>query len=223
MSKKILAALLAAATIGTVTVGLTACGQSPSEPTSSSSQSSTAEVVSTQETVTPESASVVSEAPAVSSETVTVASSETQSVEISSAETSSAAVSSKETSSTAPVKKLSKKDFMAKCSSYNYKELARNPKKYMGKYAQFYGRVLQVMEDGKAVYLRVSTKQSDYGNYYDDVVFVTYSRGTDESRILEDDMINIYGQMMDLYTYKTVQGSQLSIPWVHASYIDLDE
>lgn len=112
-----------------------------------------------------------------------------------------------------------KSDFKAKCKTYDYKPISRSPGKYIGKPVWFCYQVLQVMEDGDYVGLRVATGGA-YG-YYDDVIMVTYTRGDKEDRILEDDMITVWGEMGDLYTYETVMGNELSIPHVYGKYVEL--
>lgn len=105
--------------------------------------------------------------------------------------------------------------------SEDYKELARNPKKHIGDKVKFTGKVLQVVEDGNNMDLRVSVVKDDYGWDYNCVLYVVYTRAEDESRILEDDIIDVYGLMGDLYTYESTAGKQVSLPYMVASKINL--
>jgi hypothetical protein len=51
---------------------------------------------------------------------------------------------------------------------------------------------------------------------------VTYTRkSTTESRILEDDIIAMYGKLAGLETYETIFGSSVTIPRFYAQYIDV--
>lgn len=95
-----------------------------------------------------------------------------------------------------------------------YKAISRDPDPYKGNLYKFDGKVLQVMENGQDVTLRVASK----GNY-DDVVYVTYHRAEGESRILEDDRVTVYGTSMGLYTYETVMGAAVTIPHIVADSI----
>lgn len=121
----------------------------------------------------------------------------------------------------------SKDDFIKECKTYTYKEISRNPANYEGKKAKFEGQVVQVMEDGDNVIMRVDvTKEENQfasgGYLYSDTVYVEYTRKSEsESRILEDDIINMYGTLNGTKTYDTVLGSDTTIPYFVAEYIDI--
>lgn len=110
---------------------------------------------------------------------------------------------------------------MAQCSSYTYEEIARNPDSHFGDYAKFRGEVIQVMEDGDDYTLRVSITQGKY--IWSDPIMVSYTRQDDtEGRILEDDIVTMYGMLAGTYTYTTVMGSSLTVPLFFAEYIDIE-
>lgn len=100
-----------------------------------------------------------------------------------------------------------------------YDQIARTPDEYKGEKVKFYGRVVQVIEGDDDVYLRVATKKASYG-YYDNVIFVSYPSSTVPSRVLEEDMITIYGISQGLYTYESTMGGNITIPYVSADQID---
>lgn len=107
------------------------------------------------------------------------------------------------------------------CQSYTYKEIARNPDSYKGNYAALTGEIIQSMEDGDSYTLRVSITKGEYG-FYTDPILVTYTKkDASESRLLEDDIVTLYGQLAGTYTYKTVLGNELTIPLLKAEYIDI--
>lgn len=131
---------------------------------------------------------------------------------------SSSEINSKEASSSPSI---SKEDFIAQCQEYGYKDVARDPKDYIGKKAKFIGEVIQVIEANENVALRVNITKNEY-DFWEDTIYVVYTRSSDtESRILEDDIINIYGTLDGLKTYTTVLGDEISIPKVIAEYIDI--
>lgn len=110
-------------------------------------------------------------------------------------------------------------EFKASCQYYYYDDLARNPKNYIGEPVILYGEVVQVMEDGSNVELRVDITECEYG--FEDTIYVTYTRKSpNESRILEDDIITLWGISNDTISYETVLGSSLTIPYVEAAYIE---
>lgn len=107
------------------------------------------------------------------------------------------------------------------CESYNYKSIARDPEKYKGKYAKFTGEVSQVLESGTRVVLRVNVTRGEY-DIWTDTMYVEYLKNSaDESRILEDDIVTIYGQLDGIETYTAVLGNEISIPRIDAMYIDI--
>lgn len=113
--------------------------------------------------------------------------------------------------------------YKEQCKEYAYKEIARNPDSVKGEYAKLTGEVIQVLESGKSVTLRVDITKDKYG-YYSDTVYVTYTRKSDtEDRILEDDIITIYGKLGGIETYTSILGAEISLPKIFAEYIDLVE
>lgn len=124
--------------------------------------------------------------------------------------------------------KLSKEERVAsykeKCGTYSYKEIARNPDKYEGKYMKFTGKVIQVQEASSFLYYsvyRISVTNQGYG-YYDDTVYVTCDNYGEGDRILEDDIVTFYGECKGTKTYETVMGAEVTIPWVEAEFIELN-
>lgn len=120
-------------------------------------------------------------------------------------------------------KKSIKKSYKSKCKEYTYEQMARNPKKVKGKYAKLTGEVVQVMEDGDFVELRVNITKDSYG-YYSDTVYVYYTMKSKKGdRILEDDIITIYGKLAGTETYTSVLGSEITLPKINAEYIELNK
>lgn len=128
--------------------------------------------------------------------------------------------SQSETKNEAPV--LTEEEYKAQCGSIAYKDIARNPTDYEGKLAVFRGKVIQVQEIGKSVVLRINVTQGNYG-LWDDTIYVDYRRKSDtESRILEDDIVTLYGEIKGIKSYTSVLGNQISIPHIKAEYININ-
>lgn len=118
-----------------------------------------------------------------------------------------------------------KNEYKASCQDYGYKDIARQPDEYKGKKAKFRGKVIQVSEsywDSKKVTLRVDVTEGEYG-FWDDTVYVTYKYKDGESKILEDDIINMYGTIEGTETYVSVLGAKVTIPSFKAKYIELEQ
>lgn len=101
-----------------------------------------------------------------------------------------------------------------------YKDLARNPDTYKGKSVKYTGEVIQVQEDSGLVGLRVNVTKNSYG--YEDTVFVAYDKNIISSRVLEKDIITFYGTSAGLLTYKTVMGSEMTIPQIAAKIVQIN-
>lgn len=74
------------------------------------------------------------------------------------------------------------------------------------------------MEDGGFYTLRVNVTPTSWG--YTDTIMVGYEASSGESRILEGDVITLYGTMGGLYTYESIMGASITVPLVYAQYID---
>lgn len=115
-------------------------------------------------------------------------------------------------------KKIS--DFKASCGTYSYKEIARNPDGYKGKPAKFTGEVIQTIDDFGGIALRVNVTKGEYG-FWSDTIYVTFANQDSSSRILEDDIVTMYGTLEGLETYTSTLGSSITIPAFDAQYIDI--
>lgn len=110
--------------------------------------------------------------------------------------------------------------FKNECETYTYEEIARDPDDYMGEKAKLTGKVVQVMEQGNSYTLRVSITKTRWG--YDDTILVSYSAKDGDSRILEDDIVTMYGLLGGTYTYETVMGNSMTVPLLYAEYITIE-
>ena len=91
--------------------------------------------------------------------------------------------------------------YRKECQKYNYKDLARNPDDYKGKYALFTCEIATVVQEGTAPgelsYYYVYTK-GDYWGYWENpmiIAFDTYG----QSRLVEGDIITVYGELGGLH------------------------
>lgn len=115
-------------------------------------------------------------------------------------------------------------EYKNSCQAYGYKDIARQPESYRSQRARFRGKVLQVSEDyidSKKIAMRVYVTEGEYG-FWDDIVYVTYKYKTGENKILEDDIINMYGTLEGTKSYTSILGSRVTLPLFHAKYIDIE-
>ncbi len=97
-----------------------------------------------------------------------------------------------------------------------FEQLARTPDSYKEKKVKFKGKVIQVMEDDSLTSLRIAVNSD-----YDKVIYVGYSPSIVSSRVLEDDIITIYGVSKGLYTYQSTMGGAITIPLISVDKIDM--
>ena len=118
---------------------------------------------------------------------------------------------------------ISAEEYKASCESVSYIDLSRNPNNYVGQNAVFTGQVVQVQENGNAVTLRINVTKDKYG-MWDDTCYIDYQRkDSNESRILENDIVTVYGTIKGIKSYTAVLGNQISIPHIVAEYIDIQQ
>ena len=98
-----------------------------------------------------------------------------------------------------------KEQFISSAQQINYKDLARNPDKYKSSKVFFIGQVVQTLESENDVVLLVSVTQDQYGYNWNDAIYVNYTRSPGESRILEKDIIRLWGTMKGLKTYTSTR------------------
>lgn len=117
-------------------------------------------------------------------------------------------------------KEAEEKSFKDSCKTYTFEQMARNPENFKGTNVKLTGEVIQAMYDTNSVNLRVNiTKKGSYSPYYTDTIYVTYNTTAGEDKILKDDIISIYGTSMGDCSYKTVLGSEVTLPLISAKYI----
>ncbi|HZK85710.1 MAG TPA: zinc ribbon domain-containing protein [Desulfosporosinus sp.] len=100
-----------------------------------------------------------------------------------------------------------------------YKELARTPYAFTGQDVKYKGQVIQVQESGDEMALRVNVTKTS--SSYKDTMYVTYTKKSGEGRILNDDIVNFWGNSQGLFTYKTVLGAEATIPSVKATIMEV--
>ena len=96
-----------------------------------------------------------------------------------------------------------------------YDNIARNPSDYIGKKVKFTGSVVQLIEGTITNEIRFAIDDD-----YDMIIYCTYNKDIVDSRILEDDVITIYGTAQDTITYQSALGGQITIPYVSIDRIE---
>ena len=100
-------------------------------------------------------------------------------------------------------------------SEITYDQVARNPDDYLGKKINFTGRVLQVMESGGKVQVRLGVD----GNYDNVILVEANTSALNGGRVLEDDLVTAAGYSAGIMSYKSTMGGKISIPSMDAKII----
>lgn len=89
----------------------------------------------------------------------------------------------------------------------SYDELFRNNEKYVGKVIHFkIGQIIQVIGDTAPYDFRVNVSKSFFD---DEIIYLDEYTG---SRLLENDIVDVYAKVTKLYTYTAVMGNSVTIP-----------
>ena len=120
-------------------------------------------------------------------------------------------------------KEQEEKDFKSSCQTYTFEQMARNPDNFKGTNVKVTGEVIQALYGYGSVSLRVNiTKEGNYTTYYTDTIYVTYTPEEGEDKILEDDIITIYGTSDGEYTYTSTIGASVTLPYIKGKYIEIN-
>ena len=97
--------------------------------------------------------------------------------------------------------------YQAQCKEIDYEELARDADAMKRQYFTFTGKILQAMEG-----------QYRLGTWYDGrfsssrQIYIDYTPPAGGERILEDDVVTVWGVSEGLYTYTTTGGNEITVP-----------
>lgn len=145
---------------------------------------------------------------------------------------SSSKATSKASTSTASsvasvVPEISEDDYKAECQTVDYKELCRYPEKYEGTKIVVKVKVSQIIDanfSGSEKAWRTYTDNSGYGFYADDEYYMLDKRGGDAVKILEDDIITVYGEFTGLEKItRALTSTTDELPRIEVKYADLVE
>lgn len=146
---------------------------------------------------------------------------ETTTVSMTSAEKTTAEITTKVQPTKS--KKVSEGEYKNSCKKMSFKNLSRNPDKYKGEKLTYTGQVIQVQEDehllddNTTVNLRINVTKDKYG-LWTDTIFATVEIPKGADRILENDIITIWGKCEGKYSYTSVLGAEVTVPKIDIKY-----
>lgn len=116
---------------------------------------------------------------------------------------------------------VTEEEYRNQSEAISYEELARNPGQHLNKKVAFRGEVIQVMDgaNGKNTY-RINVTQGEY--VWTDTIIVEYTVPAGSPRVLEKDIVSLYGESAGLYTYESTMGSNITIPAIMVKYMYIE-
>ena len=130
-------------------------------------------------------------------------------------------------SSVASVPEISEEDYKAECQTVDYKELCRYPEKYEGTKVVVKVKVSQIIDanfSGSEKAWRTYTDNSGYGFYADDEYYMLDKRSGDAVKILDEDVITVYGEFTGLEKItRALTSTTDELPRIEVKYADLVE
>ena len=112
-------------------------------------------------------------------------------------------------------KKQAEKEKKGYDTGITYDNLARNPDDYKGEKVKFKGKVVQVIEGDSENQIRLAVNSD-----YDTILYCGYDPSIVSSRVLEDDIITVYGYSVGTISYQSTLGGTIPIPGVYVEKID---
>lgn len=120
---------------------------------------------------------------------------------------------------------ISEDDYKAECQTADYKELCRYPEKYEGTKIVVKVKVSQIIDanfSGSEKAWRTYTDNSGYGFYADDEYYMLDKRGGDAVKILDDDIITVYGEFTGIEKItRALTSTTDELPRIEVKYADL--
>lgn len=109
--------------------------------------------------------------------------------------------------------KYSQSEYKDACQAVSYDKIARDKDCLKFEKVTFTGKVVQATSE----LCRMNVTKDEYGIYSDTIAFVTEEI---DEKILEGDIVTIWGGSLGSYTYKAVLGNEVTVPRIYAIYIE---
>jgi hypothetical protein len=101
-----------------------------------------------------------------------------------------------------------------------YKDIFRTPESYLNQRFKIKGKILQFFDYGNGYkFLFIYIKWNDYIGYSDNIVCAAYKG----NRLVEGDIITVYGLFVNLYEYTTAQNTINTVPLLKVDIIVINQ
>ena len=122
---------------------------------------------------------------------------------------------------------ITEEEYKAECVEVGYKDLCRYPENYIGTKICLTVEIAQIMDAsliGSQKAWRCYTDNSGYGFYADDEYYILDKRDEGAIKILDEDVVTVYGEFTGLVEVKRALGGTTDeLPCIEARYADLIE
>lgn len=116
---------------------------------------------------------------------------------------------------------MSEEEYRAACKEIDWKELCRYPDEYKGEKVLLEVQIKQIVSTKR---WRAETDNGGTGWYNDDEYFLVDKRGSDAVKILEDDIVTVYGEFVGLTEItRSLTLTSSELPKINVLYADLVE
>lgn len=121
-----------------------------------------------------------------------------------------------------PKKEETKEEYKKACKEYAYKDVLRNPQKYIGKRIKVTVKISSVHEtslvNDTKYYFAYS--EGEYGYWTGDRYGIFDKRSKEDMKLLEDDIITVYGEIADPEYTKSLIVNSSEVFCINMKYID---
>lgn len=125
------------------------------------------------------------------------------------------------TKETEPQEIISEEDYKEECKEIDWKDLCRYPDEYNGQKIKVEVKIQQIMSTKK---WRGQTDNDGTGWYTDDEYYLVDKRSSDAVKILEDDVVIIYGEFTGIEKVtRALTGTNSEVPRINVKYAELVE
>lgn len=119
---------------------------------------------------------------------------------------------------------LPRDEYIAACQEYDYKTLLKNAESLKGTKVVLTGEVNQVVYESdtgedESEYKVAITYDEDL-DWYDDDIILYFTRG-DTEKLIEEDRVTIYGEVLGEESYETILNESRTVPSIKGVYVDV--
>lgn len=120
---------------------------------------------------------------------------------------------------------LSETEYKALCKQVDYRELCRNPEKYIGEKVTVTVAVRQIVDaelfSNKKAW-RAYSDTDGYGVYFDDEYYMLDERGDGSGKIIDDDIVVVYGEFTGVTNVtRALTWTSDELPEISVRYADI--